>query len=86
MKIEILPPARFDLIDGYWFYEEQETGLGDYFIESIFADIESLRVYAGIHSKLYGKYRMVASRFPLSIFLPYRRVRNSYLRRSRRSS
>ncbi len=49
MKIEILPPARFDLIDGYWFYEEQETGLGDYFIESIFADIGSLRVYAGIH-------------------------------------
>lgn len=35
MKIEILPPARFDLIDGYWFYEEQETGLGGYFLESI---------------------------------------------------
>ena len=32
MKIRILPPARFDLIDGYWFYEERETGVGDYLL------------------------------------------------------
>lgn len=68
MRINILPPARFDLIEGYWFYEERSAGLGDYFVESIFADIESLRVYAGIHPFRYGKYRMVATRFPYSIF------------------
>ncbi len=68
MKIRILPPARFDLIDGYWFYEERESGLGGYFIGSIFADIESLQTYAGIHAKHLGKNRMVASKFPYSIF------------------
>ena len=68
MKIRILPPARFDLIDGYWFYEEREIGLGDYFIESILADIDSLVIYAGIHLIHLGKHRMIASKFPYSIF------------------
>lgn len=68
MKIRILPPARFDLIDGYWFYEEREIGLGDYFIESILADMDSLVLYAGIHATHFGKHRMIASKFPHSIF------------------
>lgn len=68
MKIVILPPARKDLIDGFWFYEDQEIGLGNYFIDFIFADIESLLIYAGVHSIHFGKHRMVASRFPFSIF------------------
>ncbi|MEO7540161.1 MAG: type II toxin-antitoxin system RelE/ParE family toxin [Pyrinomonadaceae bacterium] len=68
MKISILAPARFDLIDGYWFYEEQQTGLGDQFVESIFADIDSLLITAGIHFVLFGKHRMIASKFPYSIF------------------
>ena len=68
MKIRILPPARFDLVDGYWFYEDREIGLGDYFVESIFEDIDSLAVNAGIHPILLGKYRMIASKFPYSIF------------------
>lgn len=68
MKIKILPPARVDLIDGYWFYEEREVGLGDYFIDSILADIDSLVVYAGIHATHFGRYRMIASKFPYSIF------------------
>lgn len=68
MKITILPPARVDLIDGYWFYEEREVGLGDYFIDSILADIDSLVSYAGIHARHFGRYRMIASKFPYSIF------------------
>lgn len=68
MKIRILLPARFDLIDAYWFYEEREAGIGDYFIESILGDIDSLIIYAGIHAMHLGKHRMVASKFPYSIF------------------
>lgn len=68
MKIRILRPARFDLIDGYWFYEKLESGLGDQFIESISEDIDDLLIYAGIHSVHFGKYRKIASRFPYSIF------------------
>lgn len=68
MTIRILPEARADLIDAYWFYEECEVGIGDYFIESIMADIDSLVVYAGIHAIHHGKHRMVASNFPHSIY------------------
>ena len=31
-----------DLIDGFWFYEHQEPGIGEYFQTSINADIDSL--------------------------------------------
>ena len=52
MKIEILDSAEEDLIDGFKFYENQSRGLVDYFLDSIFSDIESLRVYAGTPSIL----------------------------------
>jgi len=54
MKIVILSSARDDLADGFAFYEEQQEGLGDYFEESLFSDIDSLRLYAGIHRKVFG--------------------------------
>ena len=43
MKIEILPEAQADLDDGYWFYENQAAGLGEYFLTSIVSDIRSLQ-------------------------------------------
>lgn len=46
MKIVILPLARDDLADGFQFYENQDAGLGSYFLESLFSDIDSLRLYA----------------------------------------
>ena len=42
MTIEILAQAREDLFDGYRFYEEQEEGIGNYFLDSVSADIDSL--------------------------------------------
>ena len=68
MKIRILPSARHDLQDGYHFYESNDVGLGEYFLHSLISDIESLRVYAGIHSEVHGKYRALAKRFPFSIY------------------
>lgn len=56
MRIEILQQARLDLIRGYHFYESQEAGLGSYFLTNLYSDIESLRLYAGIHSKPYKSY------------------------------
>ena len=49
MKIKILDLAEKDLIEGFRFYEAQQDGLGTYFLNSLYADIESLRSYAGIH-------------------------------------
>lgn len=42
MNLKILPSANVDLINGYHFYERQSQGLGSYFIDSLFSDIDSL--------------------------------------------
>jgi len=68
MKIEVLDSAEEDLIDGFKFYENQSTGLGNYFLDSIFSDIESLRVYAGIHALHFGYHRLLSKRFPFAIY------------------
>jgi hypothetical protein len=42
MKIRILASASRDLMDGYRFYEMQSAGVGAYFLDSLFSDIDSL--------------------------------------------
>ncbi|TVM03566.1 MAG: hypothetical protein CV087_04445 [Candidatus Brocadia sp. WS118] len=75
MKIKILASASQDLIDGYWFYEKQAEGLGIYFLDSLFSDIDSLIINAGIHPLYFGKYhRMLSKRFPFAV---YYRVENN---------
>ena len=66
--ILILSEAEADLEDGRLFYESQEQGIGEYFWDSLLSDIESLIIYAGVHSKVYGYYRMSSKRFPYSIY------------------
>lgn len=69
VKIRILDAASQDLIDGAKFYEKQDIGLGEYFIDSLFSDIDSLLIYAGIHPVFFGSYhRMLAKRFPFAIY------------------
>ena len=68
MRIQLLDSAENDLLDGFEFYERQSKGLGNYFIESLFSDIESLHLYAGIHSIHFGYHRLLAKRFPFAIY------------------
>jgi len=68
MKIEILDLAEKDLVDGFNFYAHQARGLGNYFIDSIFADIESIYIYAGIHTLHFGYHRLLSKRFPFAIY------------------
>jgi len=68
VTIEILPRAREDLVAGFHFYEQQERGLGRYFRESLFADVESLRATAGVHRKVLGYHRCVSKTFPYAIY------------------
>ncbi len=51
MQLRILPSAFKDLEHGRAFYAEHGEGLGEYFLDSLFADIDSLLLYAGIHIK-----------------------------------
>lgn len=68
MNIQILAPATEDLIAGYRFYEKQSIGVGDYFLSSLYSDIDSLMLYAGIHRKKFGFYWMLSKRFPFAIY------------------
>jgi hypothetical protein len=51
MKIEILSIAMNDIQFGQQFYEKQQEGLGAYFLDSLFSDIDALLLYAGIHQQ-----------------------------------
>ncbi len=68
LRILILRSAMEDLALGRRFYERQGEGLGDYFIESLSADIESLRLYFGIHARFCGYHRMLTGRFPYAVY------------------
>lgn len=69
MKIRILASARRDLQEGYRFYEDQEPGLGDYFISSTRADIEGLRISAEVHAIQHKDYhRLLCRVFPFAVY------------------
>ena len=68
MRIEILDEAEADLSEGFHFYENQDTGLGWYFLDSLFADIDSLLLHTGIHNVVYGYYRCLSKRFPFAVY------------------
>ncbi len=62
MKVEILDSAKRDLLDGYWFYERQASGVGAYFLRTLQAEIDSLAGTAGIHRRVRGRYHWMISR------------------------
>ena len=69
MRLQILDLAANDLIEGFHFYDDKEQGLGDYFLTSLYSDIESLKVFGGIHRKVYrGLHRALSKRFPFAIY------------------
>ena len=69
MKINILSSAKKDLVDGYLFYENQTQSIGSYFLDSLYSDIDSLIITAGIHHIVFNKYfRMLSKRFPFAVF------------------
>lgn len=67
MKIQILDQAKLDLVDGFEFYEKKERSLGEYFLDSLYSDIDSLAIYAGIHPIRHGFYWLLSKRFPYAI-------------------
>ena len=67
--IRIAASARWDLEEGYEFYESQEIGLGDYFLNSVKADIESLKITGGVHKVAYADYhRLLCKTFPFAVY------------------
>ncbi|MAO58205.1 MAG: hypothetical protein CL549_03730 [Alcanivorax sp.] len=77
MKIELLEQAADDLLAGARFYEDQGEGLGQYFLDSLFSDIDSLQLYGGLHAQIFGYYRLLSRRFPYAV---YYRVQETLIR------
>ncbi|MFP5381505.1 MAG: type II toxin-antitoxin system RelE/ParE family toxin [Gammaproteobacteria bacterium] len=71
-SVRIGPSAERDLLVGFEFYESQSEGLGQYFLDSLFSDIDALTLHAGIHGKpLAGLHRSLSRRFPFAIYYDF---------------
>ncbi|MEM9283797.1 MAG: type II toxin-antitoxin system RelE/ParE family toxin [Verrucomicrobiota bacterium] len=69
MRLRIRESALDDLADGRIFDERQGgKALGEYFFNSVFADIDSLILYHGIHGKVGDYHRVLARRFPYAVY------------------
>lgn len=68
MRVQLLDEATVDLADGYRFYERQAEGLGEYFLDSLWSDIQSLRLSGGVHAIFFGYHRLLSRRFPYAVY------------------
>lgn len=69
MRVRIARSAEEDLLLGFAFYDRQQEGIGSYFLDSLYADIDSLAFYGGIHPKVDDRiFRALAKRFPFFIY------------------
>src|SRR5690606_30092951 len=68
MRIKISDDAERDMESGVRFYEKQAPGVGEYFLYTIHAEIDSLILYAGIHRIVHGMHRLLIQRFPFAIY------------------
>lgn len=67
-QIRLITEARQDMLAGKAFYDRQQQGIGDYFWDSLLADMESLHIHAGVHQQFYGYYRVLSKRFPYALY------------------
>ncbi len=68
MNVVIVEAAAEDLESGAQFYESCATGVGDYFLDSLLSDLDSLILFAGVHPIYFGFHRMLSKRFPFGIY------------------
>jgi hypothetical protein len=60
-SVIVLAEAARDLEFGRDFYDSQNLGIGDYFVDSPLSDLESLRLFHRTHSVHFGFHRMLAT-------------------------
>lgn len=42
--------------------------MGDYFLDSILSDLDSLILFAGVHATYFGFHRLLSKRLPFGIY------------------
>ncbi len=68
MQVTILDAAEGDIEEGYRFYERQSSGLGTYFLDSLYSDIDSLAYFGGIHRIICNHHRLLSKRFTYVVY------------------
>lgn len=68
MRVELSDDAEQDLLVGIAFYDQQEKGVGDYFLNAMASDLRSLSVLGGVHAIRFEYHCMPAKRFPYAIY------------------
>lgn len=68
MKVIVEEEAESDILESAEFYDAQEAGLGDVYVESVLEVIYALSYRGGIHPKRYGKFVTMCFRFRHAIF------------------
>ncbi len=71
-QVVVLAEAGEDIESARDFYEAHQSGIGEYCVDALLADIESLDRLSGIHPIHFEFHRMLASHFPFGIY--YREV------------
>ncbi len=78
MRITILSAAESDLEQGYRFYEAQADGLGTYFLDTLYSDIDSLAYFAGTHRIVLDYHRLLSKRFPFAVTIESLKMTSPY--------
>ena len=68
MRVKILDAAEKDIEEGYHFYERKSSGLGAYFLDSLYSDIDSLAYFGVIHRTIFGLHRLLSKKFPFAVY------------------
>ncbi len=67
--LRFLPKVEEDVIDGYFWYEGKEKGLGEEFLRLFYADSNEITGNPSIYRKVYGDFRRrLLRRFPYAIY------------------
>jgi plasmid stabilization system protein ParE len=72
----LAPEAEFDIAEAYAWYEGRRPGLGEEFLSSVEACLESTRRRPEMYPVVYESYRRsLTRRFPYAVFYEYSEAR-----------
>ena len=67
-EVLILEEAVTDLKKSKEFYNRQDPGIGNYFINEILSEIQELESKNGVHLKQFNYFRKLSKKFPYAIY------------------
>ena len=72
VELVVAPEAELDVAEGYIWYEKRRIGLGEEFLGSIKACLESVRRRPEMYPLVHESYRRaLIRRFPYAVFYEY---------------